>query len=304
MKRYLPLSLMLYVGISTAAEVSPYMAVDYGFQTKFHGEAFGINGGININDLFDINLGYNKYSKINNGKTIVNVKTDSFESSLGYTFLNYRQLSLYSRLGVAYTNERREYGDTKQKGYGFSPLFELGGQYHLTDKIDLYSVYKYIDKIGNSNIKTYDNYIVSFGVRYNFGKKDKIKSSEFINKINLDNQVIEKVKKENLVPIESSIYFDFDSVNIKNPEELDKLYNKITDKSTLISINGYTDNTGSDRYNYMLSEKRANKIKNIFKSIGYSNFDVEWFGEENPKYNNNSIMSRQLNRRVDILITR
>lgn len=174
---------MLYVGISTAAEVSPYMAVDYGFQTKFHGEAFGINGGININDLFDINLGYNKYSKINNGKTIVNVKTDSFESSLGYTFLNYRQLSLYSRLGVAYTNERREYGDTKQKGYGFSPLFELGVQYHLTDKIDLYSVYKYIDKIGNSNIKTYDNYIVSFGIRYNFGKKIRLKVLNLLIKL-------------------------------------------------------------------------------------------------------------------------
>ncbi|WP_414477822.1 OmpA family protein [Photobacterium damselae] len=46
-------------------------------------------------------------------------------------------------------------------------------------------------------------------------------------------------------------------LTLKNPEELDKLYNKITDKSTLISINGYTDNTGSDRYNYMLSEKKS-----------------------------------------------
>jgi len=71
---------------------------------------------------------------------------------------------------------------------------------------------------------------------------------------------------------------------------------------TNITIEGHTDDTGSDDYNMTLSEKRAVAVKNFLQSKGVAEqrMTVKWYGETQPKYPNDNEANRQKNRRVEL----
>jgi outer membrane protein OmpA-like peptidoglycan-associated protein len=71
---------------------------------------------------------------------------------------------------------------------------------------------------------------------------------------------------------------------------------------TNITIEGHTDDTGSDDYNMTLSEKRAVAVKNFLQSKGVAEqrMTVKWYGETQPKYPNENEANRQKNRRVEL----
>lgn len=73
---------------------------------------------------------------------------------------------------------------------------------------------------------------------------------------------------------------------------------------TLLSIEGHTDNTGSNEYNQDLSLKRANSVKNylVHKNILAARLNVKGFGENMPLVANDTPQNRALNRRVEIQI--
>jgi len=71
-----------------------------------------------------------------------------------------------------------------------------------------------------------------------------------------------------------------------------------------IEVDGYTDNTGSKKYNLKLSLKRAQAIKNVLVKIYKINpkrIKVKGFGEKYPLVPNNSYTNRALNRRAEII---
>jgi outer membrane protein OmpA-like peptidoglycan-associated protein len=71
---------------------------------------------------------------------------------------------------------------------------------------------------------------------------------------------------------------------------------------TNLLIEGHTDDTGKDDYNMTLSEKRANAVADylISKGVASNRIERKWYGENQPKYPNDSEANRQLNRRVEI----
>ncbi|WP_206483156.1 OmpA family protein [Thalassotalea sp. G2M2-11] len=73
---------------------------------------------------------------------------------------------------------------------------------------------------------------------------------------------------------------------------------------TLLSIEGHTDNTGSEQYNQTLSTKRAQSVKQylISKSIQDTRLKISGFGESRPIVDNSTERNRALNRRVEIQI--
>jgi outer membrane protein OmpA-like peptidoglycan-associated protein len=73
---------------------------------------------------------------------------------------------------------------------------------------------------------------------------------------------------------------------------------------TMIVIEGHTDDTGSDEYNMMLSQKRAESVKDFLGSRGITanRMDVKWYGEAQPKYPNDNEANRQKNRRVELAV--
>ncbi|MEO8116199.1 MAG: OmpA family protein [Bacteroidota bacterium] len=73
---------------------------------------------------------------------------------------------------------------------------------------------------------------------------------------------------------------------------------------TNILVEGHTDDTGTDEFNMQLSEKRAYAVSNYLQAGGVpqDRFTIKWYGENQPKYPNDSDENRIKNRRVELAI--
>ena len=73
-----------------------------------------------------------------------------------------------------------------------------------------------------------------------------------------------------------------------------------------VLIEGYTDSTGSAEHNQKLSEQRANSVQAVLVSqmgISQDRITTRGYGEEFPVAKNDSTSNRQMNRRVEIIIS-
>ncbi len=105
----------------------------------------------------------------------------------------------------------------------------------------------------------------------------------------------------------SGVYFDTNKYNIntKSATTLDKLAGIFKEyPDTNILVEGHTDNTGADDYNMTLSKQRAQSVTSYLSGKGVSSgrFTTNWYGENQPKYDNNTVEGRAKNRRVELAI--
>jgi outer membrane protein OmpA-like peptidoglycan-associated protein len=72
-----------------------------------------------------------------------------------------------------------------------------------------------------------------------------------------------------------------------------------------VLIEGYTDSTGSTRLNQELSERRANAVRAALSDAGVSHDPImtRGYGKAFPVADNNTAANRQLNRRVEIVLS-
>lgn len=101
------------------------------------------------------------------------------------------------------------------------------------------------------------------------------------------------------------LLFDIASYKFKNEsyKSLERLVDYIelnTNKS--IEIYGHSDNTGTDEFNKLLSENRANELKKFLVDNGVDEDKIKTFGcgSQKPVLPNNTLANRQKNRRVEI----
>jgi hypothetical protein len=107
--------------------------------------------------------------------------------------------------------------------------------------------------------------------------------------------------------IKQTILFDFDKAVLNDPQKkiLDSIYVQLkSTKDFSVSLQGHTDNSGSQHYNDLLSAKRSSAIKNYFysKHLDTSRIKLENYGEKKPLVENSSRKNRSLNRRVEMTI--
>lgn len=101
-----------------------------------------------------------------------------------------------------------------------------------------------------------------------------------------------------------SVLFDFDSANLKNDNStvLGGMASFIQSyPRTNITVEGHTDNRGSESYNLQLSQKRADTVKNILVDkygMPPSRLRAVGYGEAMPIDTNSTEEGRQNNRRV------
>jgi len=69
-------------------------------------------------------------------------------------------------------------------------------------------------------------------------------------------------------------------------------------------IAGHTDSRASDEYNIRLSERRANAVARVGKSVGARIAEVRAYGERDPVAPNTSAANMAKNRRVEIYCLR
>jgi outer membrane protein OmpA-like peptidoglycan-associated protein len=72
-----------------------------------------------------------------------------------------------------------------------------------------------------------------------------------------------------------------------------------------LSIEGYTDTTGSEDFNMKLSQQRADAVRQFLASQGLSPDTItsKGMGEANPIADNSTAAGRKLNRRVEIIVS-
>jgi len=72
-----------------------------------------------------------------------------------------------------------------------------------------------------------------------------------------------------------------------------------------LEVDGYTDSTGSQEFNMTLSERRAAAVRNFLVSQGVpsSNVTERGFGPDNPVASNRTAAGRQMNRRVEMVVS-
>jgi outer membrane protein OmpA-like peptidoglycan-associated protein len=72
-----------------------------------------------------------------------------------------------------------------------------------------------------------------------------------------------------------------------------------------VEVDGYTDSTGTDEVNQTLSDKRAEAVRTFLVAQGVSPDAIssQGFGSANPIASNDSSQGRQMNRRVDMIVS-
>jgi outer membrane protein OmpA-like peptidoglycan-associated protein len=72
-----------------------------------------------------------------------------------------------------------------------------------------------------------------------------------------------------------------------------------------LTVNGYTDSTGSDEVNQTLSDKRSEAVRTFLVEQGVPSSDItaQGFADANPIASNDTAQGRKLNRRVDMIVS-
>jgi OOP family OmpA-OmpF porin len=125
----------------------------------------------------------------------------------------------------------------------------------------------------------------------------------FAEKVFLARKPKPVVKEKIIIP--DHILFDFDSIVIKPMfflilEEVSKILLQKEHKG--IIIEGHTDSIGTAEYNQLLSERRANIIREflVSKGLSASILTTKGVGEEKPIGDNTTKEGRKRNRRVEL----
>jgi len=104
------------------------------------------------------------------------------------------------------------------------------------------------------------------------------------------------------------VLFDFGKYTLKPEarERLAKISGIVLAYPDLkLEIDGYTDSVGSDEYNQTLSDKRAEAVRDFLVSNGVSmnNVAARGMGKADPVADNSTAEGRQLNRRVEMIVS-
>lgn len=106
----------------------------------------------------------------------------------------------------------------------------------------------------------------------------------------------------------SDVLFDFDQANIKpgaqrTLERIAEFLNEYAERQVLIE--GFTDSTGSRDYNMALSQRRAEAVRDtlIGLNVERRRIQIRGYGPDYPVASNSSDAGRQLNRRVEVIIS-
>ncbi|MCW3127865.1 MAG: OmpA/MotB domain protein [Bacteroidetes bacterium] len=109
--------------------------------------------------------------------------------------------------------------------------------------------------------------------------------------------------------IKTNIYFDVNQAALDNAgvKALSKTLDSLCDADILkVILKGNADNAGADsEYNMLLSQKRADTVRNYMARTGVpvKVISESFFGEQKPIADNTTEEGRQLNRRVEVLIS-
>ncbi len=117
-------------------------------------------------------------------------------------------------------------------------------------------------------------------------------------------------KSLNQLTSKQKIYFEYNSATIKkdslkNVKKIIDLFKECKlQKNEILEVGGHTDSIGSYQYNKILSQKRANSVRNYMVKMGVDKNIVKakGYGEKKPIVSNMLKAGRAKNRRIEFKI--
>jgi len=106
----------------------------------------------------------------------------------------------------------------------------------------------------------------------------------------------------------SDVVFDTGKATLKSGarEKLAKISGILVDHPGLkLEVEGHTDSVGTEEYNQTLSESRASAVRDflIAEGVPSSSITSHGFGKARPVASNDTDSGRQLNRRVELIVS-
>ncbi|MGI9550089.1 MAG: OmpA family protein [Aurantibacter sp.] len=106
---------------------------------------------------------------------------------------------------------------------------------------------------------------------------------------------------------DAGVYFDTNKSDVKGTSAttLDRLAGILIEyPDTNILVEGHTDSAGPDDYNMKLSQQRAESVSDYLAKNGVmvGRLTTKWYGENQPKADNETKEGKAANRRVELAI--
>lgn len=162
------------------------------------------------------------------------------------------------------------------------------------------------------------NFLVCLPSGYNYGINVKKAGYLFYSEnfmLEGEHPVLEPlIKRINLNPVKigekmllSNVFYEIDSWELKKESvaELNNLVELLNlNKNFIVEIGGYTDSTGTDDHNLILSEKRAQSVVDylVEKDISADRLRHKGYGNTSPIGDNVTYEGRRMNRRTEVKI--
>lgn len=135
-------------------------------------------------------------------------------------------------------------------------------------------------------------------------KNEQLKISKDIKLVSIKNML-----EKGISVTVNNVFFDTDKFDLRQESDLElkRLIQIMNENVTLkISIEGHTDNDGTEDHNQQLSLNRANAVKKylVSQGIAMDRIETTGFGSLKPIKENTSVDNKQKNRRVEIRFKR
>ena len=298
--------------VAQSHEKTPYIGLKAGYQFSqddaYHHEAqdpsagvLGVFAGYQFTPQWALEAGYQYHDTLHASATSVDVNTSLFEAAVRYDWYWQENASVYGRLGMGYWDMDKSAPGFNPSATGFSPLGEIGLAYQFTPELTGSMGYQYIDDIGDETTLYYDSHSVVWSLSYAFHSEEP----SIIEPVTI--RPVEPAVMKTWVADSATCQFEFDRFTLS---ELCQAF--LLEPSRVLAqhpqaranVVGHTDSVGSEKYNQVLSERRARAVAQFLEQQGVKSnqLHVEGKGETHPLTSNTTREGRAANRRIEINI--
>ncbi|TOB38346.1 OmpA family protein [Vibrio parahaemolyticus] len=186
---------------------------------------------------------------------------------------------------------------------GLSGVLGGGLSYHASESVSFNAEYQYTNAIGNDHLGDSDHHRISLGIQYRFGRQSA--QVVYVDRPVVHEKVVKEIVEKRVVTIKNTnpqaSLFDSNSSVLNSGTRLLPIVKELNDNPELKAmIVGYTDSTGSRKYNLWLSERRALSVKEYLAAQGIDQARLfhKGKGEDDPIASNETESGRSTNRRV------
>ncbi len=188
------------------------------------------------------------------------------------------------------------------------PVIHAHGHFHFTGDEKVKKVYTDPSVLeGDGDVFVLDDPVNPMMLQFGFGPVFQIRVTTISFPEDKPKPQIERQLEKQKKAVIYGIYFDFNEATIK--KESQPVLKEIADAMKnnpdwVLTVNGYTDNIGGDRYNLELSQRRSAAVKKELVEhygIAENRMTTGGAGAANPVDTNDTLEGRARNRRVELI---